>query len=51
VFGSDWPYADLPDAGDPAPGLAELDDALRARIDASNITALVPRLATQEVSP
>ncbi len=51
LFGSDWPYADLPDAGDPAPGLAELDDALRARIDASNIAALVPRLARQEVSP
>jgi predicted TIM-barrel fold metal-dependent hydrolase len=50
VFGSDWPYADLPDAGDPAPGLAELDGALRARIDASNITALVPRLAPEEVS-
>jgi predicted TIM-barrel fold metal-dependent hydrolase len=50
VYGSDWPYADLPDAGDPAPGLAGLDEAFRARIDASNIAALVPRLAPQEVS-
>jgi predicted TIM-barrel fold metal-dependent hydrolase len=51
VFGTDWPYADLPEAGDPAPGLAALDASVRARIDASNITALVPRLAPQEVSP
>jgi 6-methylsalicylate decarboxylase len=50
VFGTDWPYADLPPAGDPAPGLASLADADRARIDAANIAALVPRLATQEVS-
>jgi 6-methylsalicylate decarboxylase len=50
VFGTDWPYADLPQAGDPAPGLAGLDDGDRARIDASNIAALVPRLVTQEVS-
>jgi predicted TIM-barrel fold metal-dependent hydrolase len=50
VFGSDWPYADLPDAGDPAPGLAELDHAVRDRVDGSNIAALVPRLAPQEVS-
>jgi predicted TIM-barrel fold metal-dependent hydrolase len=51
VFGTDWPYADLPDAGDPAPGLAGLDAGVRAGIDASNIAALVPRLAPQEVSP
>jgi predicted TIM-barrel fold metal-dependent hydrolase len=50
VFGTDWPYADLPPTGDPAPGLANLADADRARIDAANIAALVPRLATQEVS-
>jgi predicted TIM-barrel fold metal-dependent hydrolase len=49
VFGTDWPYADLPPAGDPAPGLANLADADRAGIDAANIAALVPRLATQEV--
>jgi len=50
VFGTDWPYADLPPDGDPAPGLANLADGDRALIDASNIAALVPRLATQEVS-
>jgi 6-methylsalicylate decarboxylase len=50
VFGTDWPYADLPPTGDPAPGLANLADADRARIDAANVAALVPRLATQEVS-
>jgi predicted TIM-barrel fold metal-dependent hydrolase len=43
VFGTDWPYADLPPSGDPAPGLAHLDDDLRARIDAGNAAALVPR--------
>jgi len=46
VFGTDWPYADLPPSGDPAPGLAHLDDDLRARIDAGNAAALVPRLAS-----
>jgi predicted TIM-barrel fold metal-dependent hydrolase len=45
VFGSDWPYADLPESGDPAPGLASLDDDDRARVDARNAAALVPRLA------
>jgi predicted TIM-barrel fold metal-dependent hydrolase len=49
VFGTDWPYADLPPAGDPAPGLASLAAADRAGIDAANIAALVPRLATEEV--
>jgi predicted TIM-barrel fold metal-dependent hydrolase len=45
VFGSDWPYADLPERGDPAPGLAGLSDGDRARVDAGNAAALVPRLA------
>lgn len=46
VFGTDWPYAALPDAGDPAPDLgAGLDDGARERIDAANAAALVPRLA------
>jgi 6-methylsalicylate decarboxylase len=45
VFGSDWPYADLPSSGDPAPGLAGLGDDERARVDALNAAALVPRLA------
>jgi 6-methylsalicylate decarboxylase len=50
VFGTDWPYADLPPGGDPAPGLDGLPDGDRARIDAGNIAALVPRLAPQAVS-
>jgi 6-methylsalicylate decarboxylase len=45
VFGSDWPYADLPESGDPAPGLAGLSAEDRARVDAANAAALVPRLA------
>ena len=51
VFGTDWPYADLPDHGDPAPGLTDLDHAIRTRIDATNITALVPRLAARAGDP
>ena len=44
VFGTDWPYLALPDEpGDPAPGLAGLDPALRAAIDDENVRALVPR--------
>jgi predicted TIM-barrel fold metal-dependent hydrolase len=45
VFGTDWPYADLPPAGDPAPGLDALG-ADRARVEAVNLGALVPRLVT-----
>jgi 6-methylsalicylate decarboxylase len=46
VFGTDWPYLAMPDEpGDPAPGLAFLEDAERAALDAANIGALVPRLA------
>ena len=44
VFGTDWPYAALPDAGDPAPGLAFLGPDERAAIDARNVSALIPRL-------
>ena len=36
MFGTDWPYADLPREGDPAPGLDGLGPDLRARIDAAN---------------
>jgi predicted TIM-barrel fold metal-dependent hydrolase len=43
VFGTDWPYAALPDGDDPAPGLGHLDPDERAAIDASNAIALVPR--------
>lgn len=45
VFGSDWPYADLPPAGDPAPGLSALGQAQRERVERVNVGALVPRLA------
>lgn len=46
VFGSDWPYAALPAVGtDPAPGLGAIGAEARARIDAANATALVPRFA------
>jgi predicted TIM-barrel fold metal-dependent hydrolase len=45
VFGTDWPYADLPADGDPAPDLDGLGDGIRAGIDAANAVALVPRLA------
>jgi hypothetical protein len=47
VFGTDWPYADLPAEGDPAPDLDGLADEVRARIDAANAAALVPRLAAE----
>jgi 6-methylsalicylate decarboxylase len=43
VFGTDWPYAALPPAGDPAPELEALGDE-RALVDAGNARALVPRL-------
>jgi predicted TIM-barrel fold metal-dependent hydrolase len=44
VFGTDWPYATLPEAGDPAPGLG-LTPSDRARVDGLNACALVPRFA------
>ena len=43
VFGTDWPYAALPESGDPAPELAALG-AGRALVDAGNVRALVPHL-------
>ena len=43
VFGTDWPYAALPDTGDPAPELSYLG-AERAAVDAGNAGRLVPRL-------
>jgi predicted TIM-barrel fold metal-dependent hydrolase len=46
VFGTDWPYAALPETGDdPAPELDELGTGVRAGVDAGNAAALVPRLA------
>jgi 6-methylsalicylate decarboxylase len=51
VFGTDWPYAALPEHGnDPAPALAFLGDDVRQDVDARNATALVPRLA-QAIMP
>jgi 6-methylsalicylate decarboxylase len=47
VFGTDWPYAHLPPSGDPAPGLSELADDDRERVEGVNIGALVPRLVVQ----
>jgi predicted TIM-barrel fold metal-dependent hydrolase len=45
VFGTDWPYAALPDEGDdPAPELAALPAEERMAIDCGNAVALVPRL-------
>jgi predicted TIM-barrel fold metal-dependent hydrolase len=45
LFGTDWPYADLPDRGDPAPGLADLPAAERAALEDAHVRALVPRWA------
>jgi predicted TIM-barrel fold metal-dependent hydrolase len=45
AFGTDWPYAVLPDGADPAPGLGDLDPAAREAVDGGNVAALVPRLA------
>ncbi len=45
VFGTDWPYADLPAEGaDAAPGLGWLG-VERRRVEGSNIRALVPRFS------
>jgi 6-methylsalicylate decarboxylase len=50
VFGTDWPYGDLPAEGaDPAPGLEHLAAAERSLIDSANAAALVPRLVSQLV--
>jgi 6-methylsalicylate decarboxylase len=43
VFGTDWPYADLPERGDPAPALAVLGEQ-RSQVDGGNAAALIPRL-------
>jgi 6-methylsalicylate decarboxylase len=44
VFGTDWPYAALPESGDPAPDLDVLGPAGRAAVEFANAAALVPRL-------
>jgi predicted TIM-barrel fold metal-dependent hydrolase len=46
VFGTDWPYAALPEDGaDPAPELAAPPESERTAIDRGNAAALVPRLS------
>lgn len=46
VFGTDWPYLALPEPpGDAAPGLGFLATSERESLEASNVLALVPRLA------
>jgi 6-methylsalicylate decarboxylase len=48
LFGTDWPYAALPEGGgDPAPALAALGGDRRL-VDGVNIGALVPRLRSRE---
>jgi 6-methylsalicylate decarboxylase len=42
VYGSDWPYLDLPVGADPAPGLARLGGD-RAAVDGTNVNELVER--------
>jgi predicted TIM-barrel fold metal-dependent hydrolase len=46
VFGTDWPYAAMPERGDnPAPGLDDaFDPAERAAVESEHLRALVPRL-------
>ena len=53
VFGTDWPYAALPEEGDdPAPELEAFGASVRAQVDAGNAAALVPRLvAARAPSP
>jgi 6-methylsalicylate decarboxylase len=45
VFGTDWPYAALPESGDPAPELDAFGDK-RPLLDAANAAALVPRVVS-----
>jgi predicted TIM-barrel fold metal-dependent hydrolase len=45
VFGTDWPFLALAEGADPAAGLSALPAAARARVEASNAAALVPRFA------
>jgi 6-methylsalicylate decarboxylase len=44
VFGTDWPYAALPQRGDPAPDLDALGAERRSAVEFANAAALVPRL-------
>ncbi|MCE0766873.1 amidohydrolase [Pseudonocardia kujensis] len=48
VFGTDWPYAALPEEGsDPAPEFAALSPAEREAVDHRNAARLVPRLVRE----
>jgi 6-methylsalicylate decarboxylase len=44
VFGTDWPYAALPESGDPAPDLDVLGAQRRSAVEFANAAVLVPRL-------
>ena len=44
VFGTDWPYAALPERGDPAPDLDVLGTEHRSAVEFANAAELVPRL-------
>ncbi|MFZ1995532.1 MAG: amidohydrolase family protein [Solirubrobacteraceae bacterium] len=44
VFGTDCPYAALPESGDPAPDLDVLGTQGRSAVEFTNAAALVPRL-------
>ena len=44
LFGTDWPYAALPESGDPAPDLNVLGPEGRSAVEFANAAALVPRL-------
>jgi predicted TIM-barrel fold metal-dependent hydrolase len=44
VFGTDWPYAALPERGDPAPNLDVLGAERRSAVEFANAARLVPRL-------
>ncbi len=48
VFGTDWPYAALPERGDPAPDLDFLGAEGRAAVEFANAAALVPRLVAAQ---
>jgi 6-methylsalicylate decarboxylase len=47
VFGSDWPYAVLPDGPDFAPDLSALGADRRAALEGQHAAALVPRWAQE----
>jgi len=46
VFGTDWPYAALPERGDPAPDLDVLGAERRSAVEFANAAELVPRLVS-----